>query len=64
MPLANGRSVDGDSPLRAGGILGQGGTSIPDIQDTLNAVDAKKLRRVGPYAAASTHTAPVSTPPH
>jgi len=34
---------------RVGGILGQGGTSIPDIADTLGAVGAKKLRRVGPY---------------
>ena len=33
---------------RAGGILGQGGTSILDIAETLNAVSAAKLRRVGP----------------
>uniref|UniRef100_A0A7S3EWS5 Nodulation protein E n=1 Tax=Haptolina ericina TaxID=156174 RepID=A0A7S3EWS5_9EUKA len=34
---------------RVGGILGQGGTSIADIEETLNAVSDKKLRRVGPY---------------
>ena len=34
---------------RVGGILGQGGTSIPDIAETVGAVEAKKLRRVGPY---------------
>jgi len=34
---------------RVGGILGQGGTSIADIKETLDAVDDKKLRRVGPY---------------
>merc|ERR1719171_1635891 len=34
---------------RVGGILGQGGTSVPDIADTLNAVDAGKNRRIGPY---------------
>merc|ERR1719182_1125941 len=34
---------------RTAGILGQGGTSIPDIKDTMDAVDNKKLRRVGPY---------------
>ena len=34
---------------RTAGILGQGGTSIPDVKEVLAAVDAKKLRRVGPY---------------
>ena len=33
---------------RVAGILGQGGTSILDIAETLNAVSAAKLRRVGP----------------
>ena len=33
---------------RVGGILGQGGTSILDIAETLDAVSAAKLRRVGP----------------
>ena len=36
---------------RVGGILGQGGTSILDIAETLDAVAASKLRRIGPYAA-------------
>merc|ERR1719243_532579 len=50
---------------RVGGILGQGGTSIADIQDTLNAVDDQKLRRVGPYrvtrSMGSTVSAVLST---
>jgi len=50
---------------RVAGILGQGGTSIPDISDTLGAVDAKKLRRVGPYrvtrSMGSTVSAVLST---
>jgi 3-oxoacyl-(acyl-carrier-protein) synthase len=50
---------------RVGGILGQGGTSIADIQDTLNAVDDGKLRRVGPYrvtrSMGSTVSAVLST---
>ena len=33
---------------RVAGILGQGGTSILDIAETLDAVSAAKLRRVGP----------------
>jgi 3-oxoacyl-(acyl-carrier-protein) synthase len=37
-----------DSP-RVGGILGQGGTSLVDIDETLQAVAAQKLRRIGPY---------------
>merc|ERR1719454_1957919 len=50
---------------RVAGILGQGGTSIADIKDTLDAVDAKKLRRVGPYrvtrSMGSTVSAVLST---
>ena len=34
---------------RVGGILGQGGTSVADIIETMEAVDAQKLRRIGPY---------------
>jgi len=34
---------------RVGGILGQGGTSIIDIRETIDAVSANKLRRIGPY---------------
>ena len=37
---------------RTAGILGQGGTSILDIAETLSAVESTKLRRIGPYAAA------------
>ena len=33
---------------RVGGIIGQGGTSLADIEETLEAVTAKKLRRIGP----------------
>jgi len=50
---------------RVGGILGQGGTSIADIQETLDAVTDKKLRRVGPYrvtrSMGSTVSAVLST---
>jgi len=50
---------------RVGGILGQGGTSVPDIADTLNAVDAGKNRRIGPYrvtrSMGSTVSAVLST---
>jgi len=50
---------------RVGGILGQGGTSIADIKETLDAVEAKKLRRVGPYrvtrAMGSTVSAVLAT---
>merc|ERR1719310_521349 len=50
---------------RVGGILGQGGTSVPDIADTLDAVDAQKLRRIGPYrvtrSMGSTVSAVLST---
>ena len=35
---------------RVGGILGQGGTSVLDIAETLDAVNAGKNRRIGPYA--------------
>merc|ERR1719230_1548588 len=34
---------------RTGGILGQGGTSVADIIETMEAVDARKNRRIGPY---------------
>merc|ERR1719326_2140760 len=47
---------------RVGGILGQGGTSVADIKET---VDAGKLRRVGPYrvtrSMGSTVSAVLST---
>jgi 3-oxoacyl-(acyl-carrier-protein) synthase len=33
---------------RVGGILGQGGTSILDIAETLDAVAVGKNRRIGP----------------
>jgi len=50
---------------RTAGILGQGGTSMADIADTLDAVAAKKLRRVGPYrvtrSMGSTVSAVLST---
>jgi len=50
---------------RVGGILGQGGTSVADIKETMDAVDAGKLRRVGPYrvtrAMGSTVSAVLST---
>ena len=36
------------SSPRTAGILGQGGTSILDIAETLDAVKAAKLRRIGP----------------
>merc|ERR1719258_761519 len=50
---------------RVGGILGQGGTSVPDIADTLNAVSDGKNRRIGPYrvtrSMGSTVSAVLST---
>merc|ERR1719487_815735 len=50
---------------RVGGILGQGGTSVLDIADTLQAVNAAKLRRIGPYrvtrSMGSTNSAVLST---
>merc|ERR1719181_1321890 len=50
---------------RVGGILGQGGTSVSDIKETLEAVDAGKNRRIGPYrvtrAMGSTVSAVLST---
>merc|ERR1719235_1828078 len=50
---------------RVGGILGQGGTSVPDIKETLDAVDAGKNRRIGPYrvtrSMGSTVSAVLST---
>ena len=50
---------------RVAGILGQGGTSIPDIAETLDAVGEQKLRRVGPYrvtrSMGSTVSAVLST---
>lgn len=45
---------------RAGGILGQGGTSIPDVGATLDAVAAKKLKQVGPYRVTRTMGSTVS----
>merc|ERR1719258_820191 len=50
---------------RVGGILGQGGTSVLDIAETLNAVSDGKNRRIGPYrvtrAMGSTVSAVLST---
>jgi 3-oxoacyl-(acyl-carrier-protein) synthase len=50
---------------RVGGILGQGGTSVADIKETMDAVDDGKLRRVGPYrvtrSMGSTVSAVLST---
>lgn len=50
---------------RTGGILGQGGTSVADIMQTMEAVDAQKLRRIGPYrvtrSMGSTVSAVLST---
>jgi len=50
---------------RVAGILGQGGTSIADIADTLDAVGAGKNRRIGPYrvtrSMGSTVSAVLST---
>jgi len=45
---------------RAGGILGQGGTSIPDVGETLEAVAAGKLKKVGPYRVTRTMGSTVS----
>jgi len=45
---------------RAGGILGQGGTSIPDVGATLDAVAASKLRQIGPYRVTRTMGSTVS----
>jgi 3-oxoacyl-[acyl-carrier-protein] synthase-1 len=50
---------------RVGGILGQGGTSVLDIAETLDAVNAGKNRRIGPYrvtrSMGSTVSAVLST---
>jgi len=50
---------------RVAGILGQGGTSLLDIAETLDAVAASKLRRIGPYrvtrSMGSTVSAVLST---
>merc|ERR1719298_134705 len=50
---------------RVGGILGQGGTSVLDIAETLDAVSAGKNRRIGPYrvtrSMGSTVSAVLST---
>jgi len=50
---------------RVGGILGQGGTSVQDILETMQAVDDGKLRRIGPYrvtrSMGSTVSAVLST---
>jgi 3-oxoacyl-(acyl-carrier-protein) synthase len=45
---------------RAGGILGQGGTSLPDIIETVDAVLAGKMRQVGPYRVTRTMGSTVS----
>mmetsp|Transcript_23398 Transcript_23398/g.30369 ORF Transcript_23398/g.30369 Transcript_23398/m.30369 type:complete len:439 (+) Transcript_23398:48-1364(+) len=45
---------------RAGGILGQGGTSIPDVGETLEACAERKLKRVGPYRVTRTMGSTVS----
>ena len=45
---------------RAGGILGQGGTSIPDVGETLDAVSAGKLKKIGPYRVTRTMGSTVS----
>jgi len=45
---------------RAGGILGQGGTSIPDVGETLDAVAAGKLKKIGPYRVTRTMGSTVS----
>lgn len=53
-----------DNP-RCGGILGQGGTSLVDVMETMAAVEEKKLRRIGPYrvtrSMGSTVSAVLST---
>merc|ERR1719478_1422112 len=50
---------------RVGGILGQGGTSILDIAETIEAVNAGKNRHIGPYrvtrSMGSTVSAVLST---
>lgn len=55
---------DIDNP-RVGGILGQGGTSLTDVMETMQAVDDGKLRRIGPYrvtrSMGSTVSAVLST---
>jgi len=45
---------------RVGGILGQGGTSLPDIIETVEAVEAGKLKKVGPYRVTRTMGSTVS----
>mmetsp|Transcript_17586 Transcript_17586/g.57029 ORF Transcript_17586/g.57029 Transcript_17586/m.57029 type:complete len:483 (+) Transcript_17586:219-1667(+) len=45
---------------RAGGVLGQGGTSIIDVGETLDAVAMRKLRKVGPYRVTRTMGSTVS----
>ena len=45
---------------RAGGILGQGGTSIPDVGETLAAVSAGTLKKIGPYRVTRTMGSTVS----
>ncbi|KAJ8601155.1 hypothetical protein CTAYLR_008491 [Chrysophaeum taylorii] len=45
---------------RAAGILGQGGTSIPDVGETLDAVSAGKIKKVGPYRVTRTMGSTVS----
>ncbi|KAH8061517.1 UDP-glucose:hexose-1-phosphate uridylyltransferase [Aureococcus anophagefferens] len=59
--------IDADLPKdkyennpRAGGILGQGGTSIPDVGETLDAVAAGKNKKIGPYRVTRTMGSTVS----
>lgn len=49
-----------ENNARAGGILGQGGTSIPDVGETLDAVAAGKNKKIGPYRVTRTMGSTVS----
>jgi 3-oxoacyl-(acyl-carrier-protein) synthase len=55
-----GLTTDMMASPRVAGILGQGGTSVADLAETLDAVAAKKLRRVGPYRVTRTMGSTVS----
>ena len=61
----SGLSPEAIASPRVAGILGQGGTSISDIAETLDAVNAGKNRRIGPYrvtrSMGSTVSAVLST---
>jgi len=61
----SGLSAEAIQSPRVAGILGQGGTSILDIAETLDAVNAGKNRRIGPYrvtrSMGSTVSAVLST---